>query len=64
MGLDRARFYSVSILPVVGFDVSEAQIAQAKLKCTEDAAVGFEVGNAHHLQFESSSIDLLTCATA
>ena len=52
---------------VVGLDVSEEQIAQAKLKCTEDvskAAVSFEVGDAHSLQLEPSSIDLLTCAAA
>ena len=52
---------------VVGFDVSAAQIAQAKSKCTEVApnvAVSFEVGDAHNLQFEPSSIDLLTCGMA
>ena len=52
---------------VVGLDVSEAQIAQAKLKCADIApkpTASFEVGDAHNLQFEPSSVDLLSCATA
>ena len=53
---------------VVGLDVSETQIQQAKLKSTEytstEPAVEFIVGDAHHLPFESSSVDLLTCAMA
>ena len=52
---------------VVGLDVSVAQIAQAKLKCADIApkpTVSFEVGDAHNLQFEPSSVDLLSCAAA
>ena len=52
---------------VVGLDISKEQIAQAKSKCMEVApkvTVSFEVGDAHNLQLEPSSIDLLTCAMA
>ena len=50
---------------IVGLDISETQIQQAKLKSGEDkSAVEFIVGNAHDLPFESSSVDLLTCAMA
>ena len=55
---------------VTGFDISEAQIAQAKLKLTEEQlkstkhCVQFEIGDAHNLPLESSSVDLLTCAQA
>ena len=54
---------------VVGLDVSETQIQQAKLKCSREAtssklAVEFIVGDAHNLPFESSSVDLITCAMA
>ena len=50
---------------IVGLDISETQIQQAKLKSGEDkSTVEFVVGNAHNLPFESSSVDLLTCAMA
>ena len=53
---------------VVGLDISETQIQQAKVKCREDTsselAVTFIIGDAHNLPFESSSVDLLTCAMA
>ena len=53
---------------VVGLDVSETQIQQAKLKCSEykstEPAVEFIIGDAHNLPFESSTVDLLTCAMA
>ena len=53
---------------VVGLDISETQIQQAKLKCREykstESEVKFIVGDAHNLQFESSSVDLITCAMA
>ena len=55
---------------VVGVDISETQIEQAKLKLEEfenDNAKGnieFKVDDAHNLSIESSSVDLLTCAMA
>ena len=53
---------------VVGVDISETQIQQAKLKLEEyDNAKGnieFKVGDARNLPIESSSVDLLTCAMA
>ena len=55
---------------VVGVDISETQIQQAKLKLEEiennnaKANVEFKVGDAHNLPIESSSVDLLTCAMA
>ena len=55
---------------VVGFDISEAQITQAKLKLKEEQlkipkkGIEFKIGNAHNLPLESSSVDLLTCAMA
>ena len=56
---------------VIGVDVSETQIQQAKLKHEEftnghimKATVEFKVGDAHSLPIESSSVDLLTCAMA
>ena len=52
---------------VVGVDISETQIDQAKLKLEDDNAKGnieFKVGDAQHLPIESSSVDLLTCAMA
>ena len=53
---------------VVGLDVSETQIQQARLKLRDDKSkeseVEFIVGDAHNLPFESSSVDLLTCAMA
>ena len=49
-------------------DISETQIQQAKLKRREDKSkkseVEFIIGEAHNLPFESSSVDLLTCAMA
>ena len=48
---------------VVGLDVSETQIEQAKLKgASSKLAVTFIIGDAHNLPFEPSSVDLLTCA--
>ena len=53
---------------IVGLDISETQIQQAKLKSGEDKSteseVKFIVGDAHNLPFESSSVDLITCAMA
>ena len=54
---------------VVGMDISETQIEQAKLKCCQSdyqskTNVEFIVGDAHRLPIESASVDLLTCATA
>ena len=55
-------------LHVIGIDISETQIRQAKLKLEElDHANGnieFKVGDAHNFPIESSSVDLLTCAMA
>ena len=51
---------------IVGLDISETQIQQAKLKYREDIStkseVEFIIGDAHNLPFETSSVDLLTCA--
>ena len=51
---------------VIGMDISEAQIIQARAKSTEifqdSKSVEFIVGDAHDLPFESSSADLITCA--
>ena len=53
---------------IVGLDISETQIQQAKLKCREykstESEVKFIVGDAHNLPFESSSVDVITCAMA
>ena len=55
MDLDRVPSSSVEdFKKVIGVDVSETQIEQAKSK-TESA---------HSLTIESSSVDLLTCGTA
>ena len=49
-------------------DVSEAQISNARAKATESIQdsknVEFIVGDAHDLPLESSSADVITCATA
>ena len=48
---------------VCGYDNSPAQISQAKSKHeTAEGNVLFEIGDAHSLPVESSSVDLLTCA--
>ena len=48
---------------VCGYDNSPAQISQAKSKHeTAEGNVTFEIGDAHFLPVESSSVDLLTCA--
>ena len=68
MELDRVHSYS--LITVVGVDISETQIQQAKLKLEEiendnaKASVEFKVGDAHNLPIDSSSVDLLTCVTA
>ena len=53
---------------VTGIDISERQIKQAKLKASSDCYkhhnVRFIVGDAHNLPIDSSSVDLVTCATA
>ena len=54
---------------VIGVDISKSQIEQAKIKATQDchqgkANVKFMIGDAHNLPIESSSVDLVTCATA
>ena len=53
---------------VIGVDISEAQIANARVKVTtnlqDSKRIEFIVGNAHDLPLESSSADLITCATA
>ena len=57
-----------SFQEVIGVDISKTQIEQAKIKAAEHPStktnVQFIVGDAHHLPIESSSIDLVTCATA
>ena len=49
---------------VIGIDISEHQIKQANTLCAKfgKSNVRFIVGDAHKMPFESSSIDLLTCA--
>ena len=52
---------------VIGVDISKTQVEQAKLKSTEgdyNTNSEFIVGDAHQLPIDSSSVDLLTCATA
>ena len=53
---------------VIGVDISEAQITHAKAKVAdtlpESRSIEFIVGDAHNLPLESSSADLITCATA
>ena len=53
---------------IIGIDISETQIQQAKLKHEEldnkNGNIDFKVGDAHNLPIESSSVDLLTCAMA
>ena len=55
---------------VIGVDVSVAQIANAQKKITEVLpeskykSIEFKVGDAHDLPLESSSADIITCATA
>ena len=53
---------------VIGVDISEAQIINARAKVTENLQgsknIEFIVGDAHDLPLESSSADLITCATA
>ena len=55
-----------SFKKIVGLDISETQIEQAKKKQTENdfKDVEFVVGDAHDIPMESSSVDLLTCAMA
>ena len=55
-----------SFKKIVGLDISETQIEQAKKKQTENdyKNVEFVVGDAHDIPMESSSVDLLTCAMA
>ena len=48
---------------VCGYDNSQEQISQAKSKQSVPRGnVTFQVGDAHNLPIESSSVDLLTCA--
>ena len=51
---------------VIGVDVSETQIEQAKSKTESSGCsnVQFILGDAHSLPIEPSSVDLLTCGTA
>jgi len=53
---------------VIGVDVSEAQITNAKAKVPQtlqdDKSIKFIVGDAYDLPLESSSADLITCAMA
>ena len=53
---------------VIGVDISEAQItnARAKIATTLQGSknIKFMVGDAHNLCLDSSSADLITCATA
>ena len=53
---------------VTGVDISEHQIEQAKRKASQDypekSNVKFIVGDAHSLLIDSSSVDVVTCATA
>lgn len=51
---------------VIGLDISQMQIEQAEQKRKNQGMenVMFMVGDAHNLPIESSSVDLLTCATA
>ena len=55
-----------SFKKIVGLDISETQIDQAKKKQIENEFkdVEFVVGDAHDIPMESSSVDLLTCAMA
>ena len=49
---------------VTGIDVSKTQVDEAlrKMENSTVSNVDFIVGDAHDLQIESSSVDLLTCA--
>ena len=54
---------------VIDVDISRNQIEQAKIKATQNchqrkANVKFMIGDAHNLPIESSSVNLVTCATA
>ena len=53
---------------VIGVDISDAQIKNARAKAAEalpvSKSVEFIVGDAHDLPLESSSADLITCAMA
>ena len=53
---------------VIGVDISDAQIKNARAKAAEalpvSKSVEFIVGDAHDLPLESSSADIITCATA
>ena len=59
-------FLCGSFQRVIGVDVSETQIEEAKIKKESSgySKVEFKVGDAHNLPIETSSVDLLTCAMA
>jgi ubiquinone/menaquinone biosynthesis C-methylase UbiE len=58
-----------SFQKVTGVVISQTQIDQARMRCNSDenskySNFDFILGDAHNLPIESSSVDLLTCATA
>ena len=62
-------FLSDLFQKVVGVDISAAQIANARAKCSSKEPpnakqVEFRVGSAQELPVETSSVDLVTCAQA